>query len=809
MIRNYLKTAWRTLWKNGQASAINILGLALGIAVFLLIIQYVAAEWSANRFHKNFNQLYRVSVLDKQGKAQHILPPGYAPLLKDKIPGIENYVRIANEVGSGMVSYAGAGTAEPKAFREKAILYVDDAFLQVFSFPVVGGTARLQPNTLGLSQQMAGKLFGTGNAIGKTVTVSNQFGNTLYTVAAVYKDMPETSDIKAEVLLSLSTLASPAGRKGNDWADPAGLQSGFTSIYLLLQKGTSGEKTSAAITAFAREVNPEAAGETVYLQPLRELHLAPSFNYPYQTFGSLALVVVFSAVALLILFIAWVNYINLSTAQALNRAHEVGVRKVLGARRAQLVVQYLTETFLITLASILIALLLVNVLQPLYNSFTGKSLSLAVLQGSWFLMAGITLLLVSSGLAGGYVAFFLSRYKPITILRGKGEQARQNGFSARTGLVVFQFAISIVFIIATLVLYRQLGYMQNEKLGMNLNERLVVKGPTVFSDANAAGNASYKNVLAQLPFVTKYTASNGVPGQGYNFTASGITRQNPAKDDDKKEYAILVTDERFFDTYGITFAHGKSYTAVDAEQGWDKSKKVVLNQKAAIQLGFSPTENLIGKKIMWGQPYEIAGVVQDYHHASLREPIRPTVYLPSGSYLYFTIQTDANNMPAKLDVLKKAYLAMFPGNPFEYFFADASYDQQYHAEQKLGRVFVASAAVAILIACMGLFGLVSYAARQRTKEIGIRKVLGASVADITALLSKDFVKLVAVAVIIASPVAWWLMQKWLQDFAYRTAVSWWIFLAAGILALLLALATVCVQAIKAAVANPVKSLRSE
>jgi putative ABC transport system permease protein len=338
---------------------------------------------------------------------------------------------------------------------------------------------------------------------------------------------------------------------------------------------------------------------------------------------------------------------------------------------------------------------------------------------------------------------------------------------------------------------------------------LVVKGPTVLSDASVTNNASYKNTLAQLPFVNKYTASNAVPGQGYNFSASGITRQNPDKDDDKNEYAILVTDERFFDTYGISFAEGKTYTAAEAEQGWEKTKKVVLNQKAAAQLGFSPTENIVGKKIMWGQPYEIAGVVRDYHHASLREAIKPIVYLPSGSYIYFTVQTDTRNMAAKLSTLKKAYTAAFPGNPFEYFFADASYDQQYHAEQKLGRVFVASAAAAILIACMGLFGLVSYTARQRVKEIGIRKVLGASVTDITALLSKDFVKLVAIAIVIASPVAGWLMKSWLQNFAYRTSLSWWIFLAAGVLTLLLALATVSFQAIKAATSNPVKSLRTE
>lgn len=809
MLRNYFKTAWRTLWHNRQASAINVLGLALGIAVFLLIMQYVGAEWSANRFHKNFNALYRVNVLNKDGKAEYIIPPGYAPLVKEKFAGIKDYVRIAEGIGSGLITYEAGNSDEPKALRETEITYVDADFLQVFTFQLLSGAPRLPANTLALSQRVAQVLFGTQAAVGKTVTVRNQFGKNMFTVGAVYANMPEASDIKAEVLIALSTLASAANRGGNDWADPTGLESGFTSIYLLLQPQSQPELIAGEITAFARQANPQSAGDVVYLQPMRELHLAPSFDYPYQTFGSLSLVVVFAAVAVLILFIAWVNYINLSTAQALSRAQEVGVRKVLGARRSQLMVQHLTETFLITLVSFGLALVLVQALQPLYNSFTGKALSLQVLSGTWLWVAGVGLLLLSSLFAGGYVAFFISRHKPIAVLRGKGGPTSHGSVRVRTGLVVFQFTISIVFIIATLVLYRQLGYMQQQNLGMNLNELLVIKGPNLDGDAATERNTAFKNTLAQFPFITKITASNAVPGQGYNFSTSGITKLNPERGDEKKEYAMVITDDRFFDTYGIQFAEGKAYSAAETAQGWAKAKKLILNERAAAALGFAPNAPVVGKTILWGAAYEIVGVVKDYHHLSLREAIKPTIYMPSTSSIYYTLQTNTQNLPAKLETLKKAYTAAFPGNPFDYFFADASYDKQYQAEQKLGRVFVASAAVAILIACLGLFGLVAYTARQRVKEIGIRKVLGATVTDITRLLSKDFVKLVAVAIIIATPVAWWLMQRWLQDFAYRTELSWWIFVAAGAIALLLALSTVSVQAIKAARANPVKNLRTE
>ncbi|HUQ96560.1 MAG TPA: ABC transporter permease, partial [Chitinophagaceae bacterium] len=352
MFRNYFKIAWRTIIRSRQATLINVCGLALGLAVFLLISEYVAFELNANSFHKAYNQLYRVNTLDKKGTSENILPPGYAPLLKANITGIEEYVRVVDGIGAGVITYAGSNGTGQKILRESKLVYVDASFLQVFTFPLVAGTPFLPGNTLALSEHMSQKLFSTQNPIGKTVVISNQFGNTTYTVNAVYKDMPENSDIRSDVLLSLATLNSAANRNDNGWADPSGLESGFSSIFLLLKKGTDQQKVAQEITKYVQRTNKEITGESIYLQPLSELHLAPSFSYPYQTFGSTVLVLSFSVVALLILVIAWVNYINLSTAQALNRRREVGVRKVLGANRLQLVVQYLAETFIITAISV-------------------------------------------------------------------------------------------------------------------------------------------------------------------------------------------------------------------------------------------------------------------------------------------------------------------------------------------------------------------------------------------------------------------------------------------------------------------------
>ncbi len=811
MLKNYLKIALRNLWRNKTFTVINIAGLAIGLAVFILIFEYVAFEWGFNRFNSNYNNMYRVAVATSDGNHNYLTEPGYAPVIKNKFPSIQTAVRVAENIGAGVISQAqqpgSAAVNEP--FKEESISYVDGDFLSAFSFPLLHGTANLgQPQMVALSETTAKKIFGNSDATGKQVVISNQFGNTTYTVSAVFKDMPAQSDIRANVLLSLSTLETAANRNDNDWADPKTLDNGFVGLYLILKNAKDQKQVADQLTSFFKSSKPNAASDKIILQPFSELHLAPNFSYPLQTFGSLTLVVLLMSVALLILLIAWVNYINLSTVQALRRAKETGVRKVLGASRTQLSFQYLSETLLLTLASVGIAFILVNICQQFFNGFTGKPLDFSVLNQGWFWAIAVLCILGGSMLAGGYVSFVLSSYKPAAVIRDKNAKSGK-GINLRKGLVVFQFSISIVFIIATMILYQQLNYMKTGNLGVKLDQLLVIKGPTISSDDQAEKNVAFKNALVQMPFVKKYAASNNIPGQGYNFSADGITSLNPQKGDEKKEYNIFICDNNFYDTYHVDFVQGKAYTQEEAYMGWKRAKKIIINEKAAAQLGFSRNENLAGKKIKWGQEYEIAGVVKDYHHLSLQKAIEPIIFLPSVSFVYFTVQMDVTNMTDKLATIKGLYRQYFPGNPFDYFFADEVYNKQYNSEQKLGNVFIASALVAIIIACLGLFGLAAFTAQQRVKEIGIRKVLGASVADITSLLSKDFVTLVIISAFIAFPIAWYAMYHWLQDFAYRITISWWVFAAAGFAALLIALLTVSFQAIKAALSNPVKNLRTE
>ncbi|RYD75706.1 MAG: FtsX-like permease family protein, partial [Sphingobacteriales bacterium] len=486
----------------------------------------------------------------------------------------------------------------------------------------------------------------------------------------------------------------------------------FTNSYLLLKKDADKRAVAGNITGVIHSLQPDAKDQTAMLQPFSELHLAPSFSYPFKTFGSLKLVAMLLAVALLILLIAWVNYINLSTVQALKRSKETGVRKVLGASRGQLSVQFLSETLLLTLISAGLALVIVQLTQGLFNQFTGKQLSLQVLNQGWF-WAGATVCIVLGALfSGGYVAFVLSSFKPILAIRGSAK-VNPNAFSLRKGLVVFQFSISIVFIIATIVLYQQLQYMKTGSLGMSLDQLLVIKGPTVTSEEQAEKNSAFKDQLGKIPFIKKYAGSNNVPGKGYNFSTGNITRINPSNGDDKKNYSMFISDDKYFDTYGITLTQGKIFTSQEADRAWMNSKKVLVNEKAAAQLGFAKGEQVAGQKILWaGTEYMINGVVKDYHHLSLHQPVDPVIFLPSTSFVYFTVKTGTDNLQQKISSLNTLYKEYFPGNPFEYFFADETFDKQYASEQQLGNVFIAAALIAILIACMGLFGLAAFTAQQ-------------------------------------------------------------------------------------------------
>ncbi len=811
MLINYLKVALRALRKRQAFTFINMAGLAFGIAAFLLILQYVAFEWSTNRFHRNGDHLYRVVVEEKDWKG-FVTAPAIAATLQENLPGIESYTRVAPGIGSGVVTYFGNGAVggKPvKSLRETNVLYVDGNFLNVFTFPVVQGRPSLrEPQTLALSESQARKYFGDENPLGQVLVLNNQFGNTPYTVRAVFKDVPANSDLQFDILLSLQTLAIEANRNGNGWADPNGWDGSITATFLMLKDGVDAARTAAEATQLAARLRP-GNNAKVWLQPLSEIHLAPSLGYPLPTAGQLELILLLAAVSVLVLMIAWMNYVNLSTAYALDRAREVGIRKVVGAGRGQLVVQYLLESLLLNAAGLALALMLVSLLQPGFNGVIGKPLSLNVLNQGWFWAGGILLLVLGTLVSGGYVSLVLSAYEPIRVLKGAFKRSA-GGVLLRKGLVVFQFAVSILFIVGTFVLYHQLGYMRGQqRLGMNLDQLLVVNGPSINSPDRNQKQETFRQELARLPFVQAVAASGNVPGIGYNFNASGITSQQAAPGTEKESFAMLMIDDHYLEVYGIAMAAGTNFTRAMCEKGWD-SDKVILNERAARLLGFAKPADAVGKVINWGdRKCEAIGVVKDYHHTAAREAIYPSVLLPSAAVSVFTLKLDTEAMPGKLARIENLYEGLFPSDPFEYYFADDNYDRQYQAEKKLGRLFTASSVLAVCIACLGLFGLAAFTAGQRAKEIGIRKVMGASTFSLVRLLSADFLKLVLVAFVVAVPLAWYAVRQGLQHFAYQIPFPWWILGLTGLLALGIALVTVSFQSIKLALTNPSTSLRSE
>ncbi|MFD1145214.1 ABC transporter permease [Larkinella insperata] len=812
MLYNYVKIAFRNLLKNKLFSGVNVAGLALGIAAFLLILEYISFEKSVNGFHRNLPTLYRMVWQNKQGDVWADMAPAVATVMKQEFPEVRRFCRIVDNSISGIVSTTNSkNPQDTKAFRETSLALADASFFELFTFPLLEGdaaTALTRPNTVALSESYARKYFGAAKAIGQVLMLNNQFGQTPYTVTGVYADMPQNSDLQFGLVFSLQTLANPANLNGNEWARLDSFDGAYLTTFLQLPEGTDYRLLEEKFDQLKKKIRPQDENR-MHLQPAAQLHLGASLSDPYPTTGNLGVIYLLGGIAGLILIIAWFNYVNLSTAGALKRAKEVGVRKVVGAGRGQLVGQFLGESFLLNLLGFGLALLLVSGLQAAFNGLVNKELSLRMLLSNRFWLVGLGLLIFGAVASGGYTAFALSSFQPLQTLKGAFGKSAKGG-SLRKSLVVFQFGVSLVLMIGTFVLYQQLQFMQNQKLGFQLEQRVVIQGPEVGKDASFSSRmAAFEHELEQRPYVKNYCNTGTVPGNYYNFSTDGITRQNPQPGDGKKVYSMGFIDHRFLATYGIKLAVGRNFTAPESEVGWEKNTKLLVNETAARHLGFASATDALGKVVSWGKPFEIVGVVKDYHHQSLRETIAPIIFLPQNHGNWLTIQLTTDQVQAKMAELERLYKAAYPGNPFEFFFADENYNRQYQAEQQFGAIFMAASLLAIFIACLGLFGLATFMTEQRTKEIGVRKVLGASVGSIVALLSTDFLKLVLIGFLIASPIAWYASQYWLQHFAYKMDLTWWIFASAGLLATLIALVTISFQSIKAALANPVTSLRAE
>jgi putative ABC transport system permease protein len=800
MISNYLKIAWRSLIKRRLFTLVNLLGLVLGLVSFLVLFAYVATQWSYNDFHNRKDDLYRIVVTEGKGDYETYLPPGYASILENNFEQIESVNRFAEGIGGGLIAVQDTDLA----FTEEKINFVEGGFFQAFSFPNSRGNADLNaPNTAVLTDQIAGKLFGNQDPLGKIFTLSNQFGKSEITVTGVIERIPDQSDLQGEVFVSIHTLENPGYRQGNDWADPNGLESGFVNLFLLTKSGVSSEQLSEQLTSFIRK-NPGSEKTTILLQPLSDIHLGNSLSDPLPSYSEMGSVLVFLAIAILILGIAYVNYLNLSSASILTRIKEVKMRKVLGARSWQLAQQFMTETLLLLFLAVLISTFLIYLVGPFLDDVFGTTIWIGSLIQPQVVLLVFGVMLTCSVISGFYVVVLSGSFDQKANLKFKPDSQM-----LRKSLVVFQFVISVGIIICTLVIKDQLSFMQNQNLGMNVSQKVAISGPNDAGDNRSSKMNSFKESLRSLSFVNGLAGSNNVPGIGYNFSAGGITPLVPRPEDEEYNYSMLIIDDQFIPVYEIELAAGRNFNLEEIQASWNTINKLVLNEKAILQLGFESAEAAVGQSILWGKPFEIVGVVKDYHHMSLREEIKPTIFLASQADGFFTLTMDPANMRDNLADIQSLYQEIFPGNPFNYSFMDEVFARQYQQEAQLSLAFSIAGVLAIAISCLGLFALAAYSVQQRTKEIGIRKVMGASSQSLIQLVSKDFIVLVSIAIVLAFPISWYVMDSWQAGFPYKAGLSLVTFGVAGGLTLLIALLTVATQAIRAAWANPVEAIRSE
>ena len=818
MLKNYLKVAFRNLWKYKGFSAINIAGLAIGMAACLLILQYVSFKLSYDQFNKNAKNIYRV-VNDRyqQGKLiQHgtITYSGVGKAMNDDYEDVVENTKLRPS-GGVIIRY------NDKKLTEDSVLFVENSFFSMFSYPLVAGDKRSvlkNPYTVILSERLARKIFEyRGNDfsqfVGKLLTI--QKDSMPYKIDGICRDVPQNSHLQFNLLTSYQTIISGWGWKEADYNFT---QSDFWH-YVRLKPGANYTDINEKLDAFSKKHfqgnKISGSDEKFYLQPLSKAHLYSDFEYEIGSTGSSTVVWGLLVIALFIIAIAWVNYINLATARSVERAREVGIRKVVGGQKKQLIFQFMTESVLVNIIAILLAWLIVVVIQGRFNELLQTNLSLSYLFTKGF--SGYSILIgligiVTAGIffSGLYPAFVLSSFKPIMVLKGKFSSSGK-GIVFRKALVIGQFSITVALIIGSMVVIRQLRFMSNKELGFNMDQVLLIDPPQLTErDSTFESKVnSFKEELKQLPAIKNAATSWSVPGG--DIGRSFNVRQADSATTNRFTVRHTAVDYDFLNLYGVKLLAGRNFTPADLNADWEKLHNTILNRSAVKLLGFSSPEAAIGKAILSGDKrWDVIGVVEDYHQKSLRYPLEPIRFMPAYSTnSVISVKMGATDVSKTIDAIKRTYESFFPGNLFDYTFLNERFNRQYQNEQLFGKAFGIFSTLAIIVAGLGLFGLAMFSTIQRTKEIGVRKVLGASIPDILVLVSKDFLLLVVIASVIAFPVAWYAMNSWLENFAYRININWWVFAAAGLSALFIAMITVSVQALKAAVANPVKSLRTE
>jgi putative ABC transport system permease protein len=800
MFRSQLKIAWRSFQKNITHSLLNLAGLTMGLTACFFIAIYVTDEYSYDRWIPQHADVYRIGEEVKTQTNEALRFAATSGNLQPAVlayPQVASATRIYNYVNNSVVT-----TTLQKQIPEKAVYVADSNLLEVFPYPLLAGnphTAMNEVNGILLTAAKAEKYFGkennAGNYLNKILTVSEKH----YRVTGVLKDIPFHTYFRPDFIISAVSFRNQQWfiRNNDNWHGT------MVQTFVKLKPGISAAAFEKQIVHIADqyvgdEIKANGQVYTFFLQPLADIHLHSHLRYELSKNGDAFYVRILSFVALFILLIAGINFVNLATARATTRAKEVGVRKVIGARRSQLILQFMIEAVTMSSMAFVLSLILVMVLIPFFNHIADKNFIIPALFQPGIISVGFGISLLIGLLAGVYPAIVLSGFNPSRMVQRSGAQMKTHFL--RNALVVTQFSISILLIIATIVVYKQLQYMKNYDLGFDQSQILVI--PATGGEANKNIQTLIGKFKGQAD-VLSVTASNNVPGQEFGNNLFRL-KSDPTK---KTDTRLMSADDQFFRTYNIKLLAGRLCSMV--EDTSRKSGDIMINEAALPFFGWKTPEEALGQEFDWGWG-TVCGVYHDFHFSSLQRGVTPMAIFYKPKWLnYISIKMNTRNAAATVASIGNTWKTVVPSMTFDYFFLDESYNRQYREEQRLGELFTLFSAFAIAIACLGLFGLASFTAAQRTKEIGIRKVLGASISGIVQLLSKDFLKLVIVSATIAFPLAWWAMSSWLEDFAYRVPLSAWIFIIAGAGALLVALFTVSFQAVRAALANPVNSLRSE
>jgi putative ABC transport system permease protein len=800
MIKSYLTSAMRYVARNKAFTAINVLGLAIGMTACMLITQFVLHEFSYDDFHVKKGRIFRLQQ-DRYNKGEIATrwaagAAGIGPDLKANFPEVEQYVRLRQS--SPLLSTGDV------FFKEEAVYFCSKDFFNMFSVKLLQGVDSLvlkEPFKIVLSESLAKKYFGQTDPIGKMLKAD---GQTDYQVTGVFEDLPANTHMKIDALMSFESLVKL-------WNDPvmSWQWDGFMT-YIELNEKTDYKTFEAKLPAFVQKHEGETlkkynADMIFHLQPLTSIHLDSDFMFEFKPNGSRQSAYFLSIVAVLILLIAWINYVNLSTAKSIERAREVGVRKVMGSFRAQLVQQFLFESILLNSVAVILALLFVVLLTPWFGDIAGRNLDYILFKQTMFWVWMTVLIIGGAFFAGLYPAFVLSGFKPVEVLKGRFKNTGQ-GVLFRKGMVITQFVASITLIIGTFTVYQQIQYMRTQELGVNLEQTLIINSPDVVDSTYQEKFGVFKEKIAQYPEVIAVSAASTMPGRQPQWNAGGIRRLSQTVEE-SNQYRVIMMDHDFIPSFGLTVAAGRAFSAETVKE----EKNVMLNESAVRLMGFEKAEDAINDQIFfWGDTFRIVGVLKNYHQESLKKSFEPLVFrysaAPGG---YYSIKFNTSNIQQSMIKFEEHWKELFPGNPFISFFLDDHYNQQYQSDQQFGKVFGIFSGLAIFIACLGLFGLSSLTAIQRTKEIGVRKVLGASVPGIIALVSKDYILLMIIAVFVATPLALWIMNGWLQDFANRIDFTWWMIAIPSLVVMGIALLTVSLHTLKAARTNPAKSLRYE